>query len=1171
MLEASSENVLYPQKMTEGAYEKYEKHLEAIVTNDYDISIYGYEPFVFKGSDNLPEAREITSTYAGTVEYLIVVPDNLAPVDLKEKFYPLVDWLRRKGLYAFIITEAMPYNDPSILRGWLQNFYTNNGLTYVLLGGDWYYGPHLPIVPIKYHQVGSYNIPTDLYYSDLTGDWDFGTPDYHSEIYVGRLPFGYDYGYMGYWGVSTDSTVNFINKLLQYEKTPTIAGEEYLTRALWTQEDQWQWQWEKWYKITGAEDEANYLPEYFQLSTILQEDIEFGTPNEPRSDDVISEISKGYGFINTLNHGAVSYGFSTRTGEGDVIDAITSLNQKIPYPDSPIQCLNHGIDLLSNKDRYSIWYSESCNNARVDGNDCYTNCLAEAVLGYSTGAVAFLGYTRVSYIYSAIDLHKRFMEALFFEGEYNVGATQSFSKELLGPPLSHNCFAHNLFGCPETPIWTRTPKELIVCHPPYAPVGTSEFTVKVTEEDGVTPVQDAYVCLWKKDEGLYKREYANVIVDEYAVATFDINPTTEGEMYVTVTKHNYIPYEGTAGIGKILATSDASTAYNNQRKLVYDDNTNILHFTFESNNQIFYTSKTENANWEPTDLVGVGECPTIGLNKTTGIIGIAWRSLPHRSAILYNWKDGNGWHEPMSLYGTPGAIGAPTYSSPSLAVDNTGKVHITVETTFAPAPYLSVEWRVKYGAFPIANPSVGMDWEADIDYALCTFDDPIDPDEIIITSPSIDVDNNTDDAHIAWHRPDIRGTCPPEGRLDIYYISVANGIPGTLERVFESPEVSHHACISVYDNYVNIVWQEGGNTFPEGERIYLARRPTDATIWDNPFMVDFNNDQASSYPVIIAGSQILWQELDEVSPGSFQDRIYWSQFNWTIPTPKKISKTISLVGEFFPQAAIGLLPKSQGNLYYVYTYGNVTTGPFEIKYEKEENVVIPLMKSGHMSENTIITEGTKLVVTGDLTVDTGVTLTIEPGVTTYFGPSDDRNSGNDSTVPELEVYGTLIADSVQFIINSDSGKQYWRVETFGADASAIFTDCSIGHEGDLLFCSNTGTKSPQISKERLVYTDNTDKIELPMVFKFSQNEPNPFFKSTVIKYQLPTKSKVSLRVYDITGRCVKTLINSEKEIGYYTVKWDSKEFSAGIYFMKFFARDGTEKVYKETKKLILLR
>ncbi|MCK4352585.1 T9SS type A sorting domain-containing protein [candidate division WOR-3 bacterium] len=89
---------------------------------------------------------------------------------------------------------------------------------------------------------------------------------------------------------------------------------------------------------------------------------------------------------------------------------------------------------------------------------------------------------------------------------------------------------------------------------------------------------------------------------------------------------------------------------------------------------------------------------------------------------------------------------------------------------------------------------------------------------------------------------------------------------------------------------------------------------------------------------------------------------------------------------------------------------------------------------------------------------------------------------------------------------------------------------------------------------------------LPKVFSLSQNTPNPFTYSTTIMYQLPIECKVVLKVYDVTGSLIKTLINCDKEPGYYTAEWDAKDFPVGIYFVKFSARD-----YIRTKKLILMR
>ncbi|MFA5032464.1 MAG: FG-GAP-like repeat-containing protein [bacterium] len=91
-------------------------------------------------------------------------------------------------------------------------------------------------------------------------------------------------------------------------------------------------------------------------------------------------------------------------------------------------------------------------------------------------------------------------------------------------------------------------------------------------------------------------------------------------------------------------------------------------------------------------------------------------------------------------------------------------------------------------------------------------------------------------------------------------------------------------------------------------------------------------------------------------------------------------------------------------------------------------------------------------------------------------------------------------------------------------------------------------------------------ISKPLVFKLYQNYPNPFRNKTTIQYSLPKTSKVSLKLYDLTGRCVKTLVEGERLPGYYKETLESKNYPTGIYFAKFNAGE-----YKETKKLILMK
>jgi hypothetical protein len=95
--------------------------------------------------------------------------------------------------------------------------------------------------------------------------------------------------------------------------------------------------------------------------------------------------------------------------------------------------------------------------------------------------------------------------------------------------------------------------------------------------------------------------------------------------------------------------------------------------------------------------------------------------------------------------------------------------------------------------------------------------------------------------------------------------------------------------------------------------------------------------------------------------------------------------------------------------------------------------------------------------------------------------------------------------------------------------------------------------------------------EVPQVFNVLQNYPNPFNPSTIISYQLLVTSYISLKIYDILGREITTLVNEVKIAGTYTVQWDGKNsdgqtVGSGVYFYQLQAG-----VLTETKKLVLVR
>jgi hypothetical protein len=108
-------------------------------------------------------------------------------------------------------------------------------------------------------------------------------------------------------------------------------------------------------------------------------------------------------------------------------------------------------------------------------------------------------------------------------------------------------------------------------------------------------------------------------------------------------------------------------------------------------------------------------------------------------------------------------------------------------------------------------------------------------------------------------------------------------------------------------------------------------------------------------------------------------------------------------------------------------------------------------------------------------------------------------------------------------------------------------------------------------KDGIVYGDTTlldvnDEVPVPASFTLYQNYPNPFNPSTKIKFYLPERSFVTLKVFDILGNEIRTLLNEERELGEHQVLFNAAELSAGVYFYNIRTSG-----FSETKKMLLLK
>jgi len=94
----------------------------------------------------------------------------------------------------------------------------------------------------------------------------------------------------------------------------------------------------------------------------------------------------------------------------------------------------------------------------------------------------------------------------------------------------------------------------------------------------------------------------------------------------------------------------------------------------------------------------------------------------------------------------------------------------------------------------------------------------------------------------------------------------------------------------------------------------------------------------------------------------------------------------------------------------------------------------------------------------------------------------------------------------------------------------------------------------------------------PTTFALDQNFPNPFNPTTKIQYQVPTDSRVSLKVYDVLGREVVTLVNEGRPAGYHDVQWNATDLASGVYFYRIEAHslDGGHG-FQSVKKLTVVK
>ncbi len=475
----------------------------------------------------------------------------------KPYFQPYADWLVDQGLPTVMVTPEWIYehfsgcDNAERIRNYIKYCYMEWGGTYFILGGD------AEFLPVRYATSTDKNpgepipvsdsIPCDMYYSDLTGNWDVDgdyvwgelsqdQADRFPEVFVGRIP-----------ACCPNEVTNWVCKALNYEIAPGFQPDNLIT-ALWIYNHE-----------VGKGFAYNEFPSYFSHRNC----------EDQYASVVINEFNSGYGIVTIDCHGDVNL-FASRWP------------QPRSYIYSYLQTPNGhaGLNELNNYNKYFVCYSISCWNGAYDtlahGDLLITDtCIADGFVDTyaDKGACAYLGNTRDGQLdYADVGpshaIQHSFYDVLFTQNNspFNdnafsrLGIAEALSKSLLPDTnwlylwrYRYVCYSHNLFGSPYTEVWTNTPRNLIVFHSIQIPVGQqTRFRVRVRDAITNSPVPFAKVCLNKPGD-IYLIGYTDLT----GLVTFNITPQTVGILKVTVTRsHNlsddyiqYLPSRTTCQVG----------------------------------------------------------------------------------------------------------------------------------------------------------------------------------------------------------------------------------------------------------------------------------------------------------------------------------------------------------------------------------------------------------------------------------------------------------------------------------------------------------------------------------------------------------------------------------------------------------------------------------------------
>jgi hypothetical protein len=1227
-LSASSEEVLYPQRISESGYRLYKSGLESLVENKGDIKAYGHEPEIVH-TLSPPDSYILPAVPgpASFADYLIITRDAWASA-----FYPLVEWLFKKGWWPVIITvESILQNysgvdDAEKVRNCIKAWYGEHGTQWVLLGGDDKSTPGASDdVPFRYgwqynnDNDPEYVIPTDFYFSclddnsgggirpwDKDGDGRWGepqdNPDLIPDVWVGRvLPR------------APQEVSNWITKTLNYEQNP--GNRDHVKDVIWCYDNDHKSTVDvsinHWNDLTTGftHHRCQHLT---SLATI----------------DCLNSSSYAYGWVCIYAHGT----FHAWRPQGKAPDNYEYVSSAPGYG-----CGN--LSQLTLWNRYFLVYDIACNNAEFDKKGGWLlqdTTIADGFIDAHKyiGAAAFLGNTRYGYFDSSPELQRKFLDVIFDTNpgpnpEYatRLGYAEAASKNLISNNGNDRFvkYSHNLFGSPETPAWTDVPKELDVSHPYRVFTGSNNITVLV--KSGGLNVEDARVCLWEP----YEEVYEVGSTDASGLVTFyGVNLTAfPMGIYVTVTKQNYIPYQGLIGV---VSEDDVIT----DQGIPVSGVSNIWALTTGLDCKIYGgTSGGEVGShlfvYDPAKdaLTDLGTSGFETFTLTTGKNGLIYGgtieapgSGSDAHLFVYNpnaiWSPGYNPADIIDL--------APDVANPSqaivhdLATGSNGDIYIALgyESYSGTDCARILIYHPDGGPLSITSPPTDQ-------IAICRLtlghDDQVYAGSKAVSGQAghlynytsgvpIDLgtveDENVIGALTTGVDGAIYGATEPNGWFFKY---IPGSPPGSIVIFGQPTETAIRQLITGKDGKIyggdylgrlfiynpnNPSWSPGSNP-GDNPRIFAPAVPGEnriraLTTGVNGFIHGGTASHAHLFTYIPSGAG----KGDPNGDGEIDvsDVVYLINYLFVggpAPVPLEagdansdgvvdVSDVVYLINYLFaggPHPSAPVSPGSGLELYKGKTPAQIGFSSPTISKDGIFNLPV-------IGKFDVDLAAVQLEIKYDPAKITLLEPALTPkteGLSIYFSSNGSRNLQIALTQAKACGYKSIrkidSLHSLQVGILDPTGKHQISAGTNalvnlkikGSDLTSLEITRAILVDKNAQKIPVQIVAKMKESEEEL----GGEKSAIPQEFSLSQNYPNPFNPETEISYALPRDCYVKLAIYNIAGQKVNTLVDEHQSAGYKTIYWNGrddqgKKIASGIYFYKLQAGD-----FCQSKKMMLIK